>query len=339
MKTRFLHTKNTPESPSDLPAFSPRKKHLFRFLILTVAALVVVGVLYSVESYILKENDTDGIFCEEKKEYKTGVQDVFLERKDGTYTYAEMIYPKKYEGAMPLVVIGHGFKGNLNSGGARELSQRLAASGTAAIRMDFNPRVAPDPDAKKTGCYDLNSMKDDMLAAIGYAQGHFEIDAGRIGLYARSMGGRVVMTMANESYGGYNYRALAMVAPAGNETAMIDYAGGHQAWEKLKKQADAVGAISYQGLKLSPEWFREFEEYNPCDYGYQFGNKPVLVICNTLDYVVSPETSKECAAAYENSRVIEVTTNNYHGYEMSYKTSELKNYLMGEIVDFFSANL
>ena len=81
--------------------------------------MVVVGVLYSVESYILKENDLGGIFCEEKKEYKTGVQDVFLERKDGTYTYAEMIYPKKYEGAMPLVVIGHGFKGNLNSGGAR----------------------------------------------------------------------------------------------------------------------------------------------------------------------------------------------------------------------------
>ena len=310
-----------------------------RFLVFVVAGLIVVGVLYNVETHIPEGNGPDGIFCEEKKEYKTVVQDVFLERDDGTYTYAEIIYPKNYEGAMPLVAIGHGFKGSLNSGGARELSQKLASAGIAAIRMDFNPRVAPDRNAEKTGRYDLNSMKEDMLSAIGYAQGHFEINVGRIGLYARSMGGRVVMTMANESYGGYNYQALAMVAPAGNKTAMIDYAGGNQAWENLKKQAEESGLISYQGLKLTSQWFREFEEYNPCDYGYQFGNKPVLVICNTLDYVVTPDTSKECAAAYENSRVIEVTTNNYHGYEMSYKTSELKDYLMGEIVDFFSSNL
>ena len=65
----------------------------------------------------------------------------------------------------------------------------------------------------------------------------------------------------------------------------------------------------------------------------------MLVICNTLDYVLTDETSRKCAAAYKNSRVIEVTTDNYHGYEMSYENSELKDYLMSELIDFFKDNL
>lgn len=209
--------------------------------------------------------------------------------------------------------IGHGFKGTLNSGGASELAERLARAGIATIRMDFNPRVSPEKNADKTGRYDLNSMKRAMLDAIEYMCKNHNIDTERIGLYARSMGGRVVMTMANESYGGFDYKALAMVAPAGNETAMIHYAGGRKKWDEMKAKARLEGYVKYQGLKLTEDWFKEFEEYNPCDYGSKFGDKPVLVICNTLDYVVTEDTSLECAHAYKNSRVITVTTENYHG--------------------------
>ena len=182
-------------------------------------------------------------------------------------------------------------------------------------------------------------MKRAMLDAIEYMCKNYNIDTERIGLYARSMGGRVVMTMANESYGGFDYKALAMVAPAGNETAMIHYAGGRKKWDEMKAKARLEGYVEYQSLKLTEDWFKEFEEYNPCDYGSKFGDKPVLVICNTLDYVVTEDTSLECAHAYKNSRVITVTTENYHGYEMSYKESELKDYLMNEIVDFFKKEL
>ena len=104
---------------------------------------------------------------------------------------------------------------------------------------------------------------------------------------------------------------------------------------EMKKTAREDGFIEHQGQKLTPEWFKEFEDYNPCDFGYKFGDKPVLVICNTLDYVVTDETSRKCAATYKNSRVIEVTTDNYHGYE----NSELKDYLMSELIDFFKDNL
>ena len=261
------------------------------------------------------------------------------EKGQTVYYMAEIVYPKDYDGKMPLIAVGHGFKGSLNSGGAAELSERLACAGYAAICMDFNPRTQPKKNAEKTGFYDLASMKDTMVCAIHYACENFEIDENRIGLYARSMGGRVVMTMANESYGGFDYKALAMVAPAGNETAMIHYAGGRKKWDEMKQKARLEGSVEYQGLKLTEDWFKEFEEYNPCNYGAKFGDKPVLVICNTLDYVVTEDTSLECAHAYKNSRVITVTTENYHGYEMSYKESDLKDYLMGEIVDFFKKEL
>ena len=311
-------------------------KHIHRALSLMLSVIIITGLFFI--SGCGSDNPTedgDGT----GKPYKTVTEEFFLERGDGTYTLAEAVYPKDYDGPMPLIAIAHGFKGTRNSGGAEELSHRLAEAGYAAVRMDFNPRTAPKKDAPKTNLYDLKSMEADMLSAVNYMTGHHAIDTERLGLYARSMGGRVAMTMANESIGGLDFKAMALVAPAGTDDAMVYYMGGDENWEEMKKTAQSDGFIEHQGQKLTPEWFKEFEDYNPCDFGHKFGDKPVLVICNTLDYVVTDETSRKCAAAYKNSRVIEVTTDNYHGYEMSYENSELKDYLMTEITGFFKKNL
>ena len=99
------------------------------------------------------------------------------------------------------------------------------------------------------------------------------------------------------------------------------------------------GFCEKQGLKLSYDWFTDFEENNPAKTGGNFGTKPVLVFYNTLDHVVLPETSMECAEGYENAEVIEVTTEDGHGYEMGFETSELKEKIMEKIVDFFVENL
>ena len=307
-------------------------KALSAFMVLMLAAFLAAPLSGC-------RNSAGGGSSESQEPYKTATEEFFLDRGDGTYSLAEAVYPENYEGPMPLIAIAHGFKGTLNSGGAKELSQKLAEAGYAAVRMDFNPRRSPEKDAPKTDLYDLKSMEDDMVRAVNYMIGHHSIDTDRLGLYARSMGGRVAMTMANEQLGGFDFKAMALVAPAGTDDAMVYYMGGSKSWEEMKKTASREGFIEHQGQKLTPEWFKEFEDYNPCDFGYKFGDRPVLVICNTLDYVVTDETSRECAAAYKNSRVIEVTTDNYHGYEMGYEKSDLKDYLMSEITDFFRINL
>lgn len=276
---------------------------------------------------------------------------IYMPLGDDTYIHAEAVFPEDAFGgaatkeeidtdmnAVPLVLMGHGFTGTYNSGGAKELAHRLAEAGFATIRMDFDTKTAPSEKAANTNFYTLESMEEAMKMAADYMCGSYAIDEDAVYLYARSMGGRVAMMMANESYGGYDYKAMALVAPAGNEEAMIYYMGGPETWEKMKKEAGAAGKgyTEKQGQKLVPEWFTQFEEYNPCDFGYKFGEKPVLVIYNTEDNVVTAETSKECAAAYENATEIEVTTEDGHGYEMGYKESELKEQLMSAIVEFFN---
>lgn len=268
------------------------------------------------------------------------VETVYLPHDDGTYAYAEAVYPAgATEEEVPLVAMGHGFTGTLNSGGAEELAHRLAEAGIATIRVDFDPRTAPDKKAEKTNLYSLTSMEADLARGIDYMCETYKIDESRIGLYARSMGGRVAMRMANESYGGWDYACMSLVAPAGNAGAMVYYMGGQEKWDAMKATAAAFGYVEKQGQKLTPQWFEEFEEYDPCAYGDRFGDKPVYVIYNTDDYVVTSSTSIDCANAYANSRTKEITTTDGHGYEMGFKESELKDELMDSIVEFFKENL
>ncbi len=149
---------------------------------------------------------------------------IFLPSGENTYIYGEALFPEgAWAGAetkneidltaegVPLVLIAHGFSGTLNSGGAAELAREMASQGIATIRVDFDPRVRPELKAEKTGFYDLESMKRDMKLAADYMCHSYAIDEDKICLYARSMGGRVAMTMGNESYGGYDYKAMTLV--------------------------------------------------------------------------------------------------------------------------------
>ena len=289
-------------------------------------------------------------------QYQVHTEMVFLENGRGSYTLAEFAIPEdSYEGrpagaeglttgtgGWPMVAVAHGFTGTMDSGGAAELIRRLAAAGVAAGRVDFDAYLTPEKndDPSNRACeYTLQDMEDDLTLALRYACSHYPIDESRLGIYGRSMGGRVAMMMANESYGGFSYQAMALVAPAGNSQAMIYFMGGQKRWEEMKKQAAEDGFVQYRQLRLRPDWFTQFEAYDPCAHGNSFGARPVLVICNTEDYVVTDETSRQCAAAYENSQVIEVTTDDGHGYEMSRKKSDLKDKLMDQIVSHFAENL
>ena len=269
--------------------------------------------------------------------YDYSAYDLVIKNSRGTYTAGQITVPET-DSSCPLVFIAHGFRGTMNSGGAAELSERLARNGIAALRIDFNSRYEPASASAKTNEYTLSYMTDDAVLAIDYAAGSYNIDTDRIGLYGRSMGGRAVMIMANESKG-YDYKALALVAPAGNDSAMIYYMGGRDKWDSMKNQAAQLGYVVKQGLKLTPQWFSEFEQYNPAETGSAFGTKPVIVFYNTLDNVVLPQTSLECASAYKNCETVEVTTEDGHGYEMSFKSSDLKDMIMDRIVKHFKGAL
>ena len=272
-------------------------------------------------------------------------EDVFLKNEDGTYTYCEIVAPDT-DGPYPLVSISHGIYGSMNSGGARQLSEMLAREGIAAVRADFNRCLTNDPSkalakdkSGRTNEYTLTDMLESNTLLINYALEHYNVDKDRLGLYGRSFGGRVAMLMGNESWGGFDFKAMFLIAPAGNEYALIHYVGGEEEWNHIRQEV--AGGKKYKRGKLlfSERWFDEYYELNPALTGYKFGDKPVMMYYNTKDTVVEPKTSLDCAHAYSNVTIYKVTTDNGHGYEMSYKHSALKDEIMNRVVTFFKENL
>lgn len=272
-------------------------------------------------------------------EYKVIKEDVMIKNEAGTYTKAQVIAPSDFkETSHPLITLSHGFRGSMNTAGGDVLAENLAKAGFATIRMNYS-HYKDKAKGKKINQYTVDTMISDQLLCIDYMIKNYNVDKEKIGLYGRSLGGRVAMIMANENRGGYDYKALALIAPAGNKNALQYYMGGEKTWQKMKAAAKENGSVHHQGVVLTPEFFKSIEDNNPCDTGKDFQH-PVLVIYNTEDYVVLPETSLECAKTYEDVQITEVTSKKSpHGYEMSFEKSNLKDQLTAELIQFFQVNL
>ena len=103
--------------------------------------------------------------------------------------------------------------------------------------------------------------------------------------------------------------------------------------------ADHDGSVVRGKLTLTPKWFDDYYKFNPALTGDKFGDKPVMVYYNTKDTVVEPKTILDCAHAYSNVSIYEFTTDDGHGYEMSYEHSAIKDEIMNRVVTFFTENL
>ena len=260
----------------------------------------------------------------------------FMKNDHGSYNLVELSMPKGH-GPYPVVFMAHGFAGTLHSGGAVELGGRLAEKGILAVRVDFDPYTGPEKTSGQTHSYPLSQMNADALKAIDTVVKEYGGDPENVSLYGRSYGGRLVMKMANESSGGYDYRKLALVAPAGDAVAFHRYLGGDKMYKAMKKEAEGkAGYAEKLGIRIEPKWFEDVESYDPTEYGWKFGDKPVLLFYNTLDTVVYPDTSIRCAEAYKNHEIVKVTTEDGHGYEMGFPKSELKDSIMDRLADFFA---
>ena len=117
------------------------------------------------------------------------------------------------------------------------------------------------------------------------------------------------------------------------------YTGGQEEWDHIRAAVEKDGSYKRGKLIFTAKWFDEYYEMNPALTGDKFGDKPVMVYYNTKDTVVEPKTSLDCAHAYSNVSIYEVTTDDGHGYEMSYEHSEIKDEIMDRVVTFFKDNL
>lgn len=308
-----------------------RKRNKIVLISLLILCIAVLGVYAA--------GCTDGKPRDNEPARQIITEDIVVENSAGSYNRAQVILPADYEAEkLPLVTLSHGFRGNMDSAGGNYLAESLARAGIATIRMDFARCGAADGTGQ-VNQYTVDTMIDDQLSCIQYMIDHYNVDSKRIGLYGRSLGGRVAMAMANEKAGSFDYKALALVAPAGNANALQYYMGGQEKWDAMKAKAAKQGSVIHQKVILTPEFFTSIEDYIPSDTGDQF-HHPVLVIYNTEDYVVLPATSLECAQGYEDVKITKITSEKSpHGCEMGFKSSKIKDQLIGEITGFFEENL
>lgn len=279
---------------------------------------------------------------------------VSTEDETPAYTESIITYPSRTtevpavvtmpttEDAVPLVILCHGHGGNRDEGfGFPTLAQKLAEQGIASIRMDFpGCGESSEPFTENV----LSNMKADVLAAVDYATAQLTIDPEKIGIFGYSMGGRITLELLAED--GYDFDAVALLAPAADTEDLKNLFGGAEAWETLKAEAATekgyadFTTIYGQEQQLSAKWFADLEATACADLLAAAAEKkdaPVLVIYAEDDEAVAPAISQSVADALD-AEVI-TTPEDGHGYGFYSDKTEILNTVTDGAAAFFAKAL
>lgn len=128
---------------------------------------------------------------------------------EGQKIFAVLHKPAKFTGKIPAVVICPGFAGN-KSGKFRifvRLAQKLAENGVATLRFDYRGSGDSEGDFREIT---IQRQVSDALAAFQFLANLSEIDANRIGILGRSLGGVISVLAAKKAA---NIKSLVLWAP------------------------------------------------------------------------------------------------------------------------------
>lgn len=242
------------------------------------------------------------------------------------------------DGPFPAVILCHGHGGSKDeAGGFATLGNALAIAGIASIRMDF-----PGCGDSKEDFVTQNNMKNmlsDVESAKAYLAGQDCIDMSRLGIIGYSMGGRIAMLTADDSY-----QAVVLWAPAGTPGAsdmfMFMQCEDQDAFDALYDTAKAEGEVTYTAIfgfdqTLGVQWFDDMLDLDPAAAfaGYK---GDLLTIYGDSDIII-PESAAVAAAeagvAVNSSELFEVKGAD-HGYGMYSGEPELTQLVINRIIEF-----
>lgn len=191
----------------------------------------------------------------------------------------------------PAVLLLHGFAGN-KIGRTRQYVQvayNLALQGIAALRIDY--RGCGDSEGRFSDMHVAEHVSD-ALKALEYLRGLDEIDASRVGLVGRSLGGPISIQAARDAG---DIKSLALWAPVSN--------GGQfkLEWEIFQKHSKDEDLMWLNNLPFKTgfikQFFREFFDLAPAEALRDMGHIPVLHVHGDQDEVV-PEAHVDEYRAY-----------------------------------------
>ncbi|MDA0705080.1 MAG: alpha/beta fold hydrolase [Proteobacteria bacterium] len=268
--------------------------------------------------------------------------DITIESR-GVAVPVTVVMPALAEGQRaPLVVMAHGHGGSRQEGGGYKLAaEAMAQRGIASIRMDF-PGCGDSSESFTNN--NLSNMLQDLHAARQYAVAQPEIDGERVGLLGYSMGGRLVVLLA-EVYP--SYKVMVAWTPAlnnGAEREIIEL-GGTEKYQALRDLARDTGVAEYTTrwgttLQLGYRWFTDLEQTMPLASLAHFKG-PLLVLYGDQDDVVPPAVSEAAIAAASNSSEVvrHVVASANHGLGFYTNQPEIAAEVTATTADFFAARL
>lgn len=245
------------------------------------------------------------------------------------------------DGPFPAVVMNHGHGGGRQeNGGFGGIAEALADRGILTIRMDFPG--SGDSQERFTEGY-LSNMISDSNASLQYVLDNYPVDAGRLGIFGYSMGGRIAMTIG--SSGDNPYRAMALLAPSADwgQEMMIGFLGGQAEYDRLYQQASGEQGYAEfvtqwgQTQELSQQWFDEMIESKPLELIGAYGGA-MVVLFGDKDDVVRPGVSQAVAEAYPAATLVTVPDAD-HGYGFYSDQPEVTALVEGTLADFFAESL
>lgn len=247
------------------------------------------------------------------------------------------------DGAGPFaaVVMNHGHGGGRQeNGGFGRIAKALADQGIATIRMDF-PGSGDSTEPFTEGY--LSNMISDSNASLAHLLANYPVDAGRLGIFGYSMGGRIAMTIGGATDN--PYRAMALLAPSADwgQEMMVSFLGGQAAFDSF--YADAAGPRGHaefvtqwgQTQALSLAWFDEMIASKPLETISAYKGD-MLVLFGDKDDVVRPGVSEAVAKAYPAATAIMVPDAD-HGYGFYSDQPAVTAKVESELAEFFAASL
>ena len=144
---------------------------------------------------------------------------------DGTNIHAWLYLPEGAAGAVPCVIMSHGFGGTKDCI-LEQYAVRFVEAGYAALTYDY--RHFGDSEGQPRQMYDTLYQLDDLRAAVAYARSRSEIDPEKIVLWGTSASGGYGLAIAAE-----DTRIAAVIA----QCAGLD----HKADSKLYMDREGLG--------------------------------------------------------------------------------------------------
>jgi len=245
------------------------------------------------------------------------------------------------EGPFPLVVMIHGHTDHRNNPGFVNLASSFASQGIASIRMDF-PGCGDS-----TEDFSLNTesnMKQDIINGLNFMANNYPVDLANVGTFGYSMGGRLTLELIAER--AFQFKAIALLAPAADTDNLELLFGGQEGWDKLKEQAQSsqegytIHTNEYgNDHHLSKEWFADLEKYEGSTLvreasGNFYGSS--LVIYAVDDDIVAPYVSKAVADAL-HAQVVVVPADG-HNYGFTTRHEMILNMVTTAATAFFMYN-